>query len=336
MKKLKDKSFSISPSPFLFSQLKIEKGFVLLLASLLVQLALMAYYACTQSLIIILATLMGAALAEVAFYKPFFAIFGQYRKFADGVAIISGLLAGFLLPSTISPVLAGVASFLALAVSRNFFNGKGNAWISASALAALFVFLSSPESFLTPSQPHYLSDDAPINASLFRAFGLALPESYFSLFFNPEAIVPAFKFNVVTIVSSIMLIALGVVDCIVPAFFLATYAGVVFLFSFIGGNALSSVSSSILFALFSNAVLFIAFYLLSDFSSVPKTFLGRVILGVLAGIVAFFTCSLRGDFVLGSIFTVFAANVLSSAIEHCENIVLKLYPVESVLHARNE
>ncbi len=344
---MKDHELNVSPSPFVFLGLRLESAFVAVLLTLLPQIALMAAFRDTAALIVILASLIGAAAAELCFSSPVLGIGGRCKKFSDGAAVISGLVTGFLLPVQINPFFAGFASFFGLFISRNFFNGKGNAWINASALSVIFVFLSSM-GYFSESAPFYSDAYLPaegivadfdyritasINNILLKPLGIMLPEGYILLFFNPGAPVAALKFNIVTIASSVVLIALDIVDWIVPTVFFAVYAaGIYFFPSLLYPLYYAGTGGNVLFALFSGGIFFAVFYLLSDFSSLPRTRTGRVLLGFLAGITAVFACGQDGASVPGAAFTVFAANLLSTAIEYAENRILRVFSTRNVFY----
>ena len=320
---MKARPLKVSPSPFVFSGLRLEAASLVILATLLIQIILMIAFKDIRALIVILATLIGACAAEVCFASPVLGIggtTGKCKKFSDGVAAISGLLAGFLLPSSVNPFLAAITSFLGLFISRNFFNGKGNAWISAPALSVIFVFLSAPSHFGALGAFPPAGFDNQVAAFLNRAFlgrlGISLPEGYVSLFFNPAHPVPALKFGIVTLTSSIALFALDTIDWIAPAASLVVYALCVFLFS-AGGN--------VLFALFSGGIFFVAVYILSDFSTLPRARTGRAALGVFAGVMTFFVCGQGGGSTHAAVFVVFAANLASLVIEYAEERILRLH-----------
>ena len=329
---MKERPLRTAPSPFVFSGLRLEIASLVVIISLLVQVALMAAFKDTRALIVILGSSVGAAAAELCFSSPVLSLTGKSLKFADGAAVIHGLVAGFLLPQAINPFLAGIASFFGIFVSRNFFNGRANAWINASALSAIIAFVSAPAcfagaaAFLPADSGFGYNISAFLNRTVFRLFGVSLPEGYIQLFFNPSAPIPAFKFGIVTIFSSIILIALDIIDWIAPAAFAVVYAAAVFFFSDIAGSPLSASASgggNILFALFSSAVFFAAVYLLSDFPSLPRTRTGRLALGAIAGVATFFACGRGGASTIGAVFAVFAANLVSLVVCCIEDRVLR-------------
>ena len=334
---MKEKPLLASPSPFVSSGLRLEVANMVVFLTLLAQVVMMIAFKDTRSLLVLVASCIGAALAELCF-----AVAGlkeKTEKYSDGEGDIHGLVAGFLLPSSINPLLAAVASFFGLFVSRNFFNGRRNSWISASAISVIFAFVSAPACFEAAAAfptdaalariPEFdRSISELLNRSVFRPLGVFLPEGYVQLLFNPHASVPAFKFGIATILSSIILIALNIIDWIAPAAFATVYSLCVFFFSQAFAGPLpyplypANVGGNILFALFSSGVFFAAVYMLADFPALPRTRPGRLALGVVAGVVAFFVCGRGGGSAIGAALAVFAANLAALAIEYVEDEVL--------------
>lgn len=339
---MKNTAWDVSPSPFIFAGCQLTVSSVVIIASLVPHIALMAFFRDVQALAVIFASVAGAALAEFCF-KPFPVDTDGYKRFVDGGVFVSGLATGFVLPTMIHPALAAAASFFGVCITRNFFNGKGNAWLNPAAFAAVFAFISSPDAFHALAETAYLHMQTPmdfdseftrvLNTSLFRPLGINLPGGYVSLFFNPAAPVAALKFGVLTLFASAFLIAFDVIDRILPAVFITVYSAAVYASHFlwrIPSDSFSVFSGDILFHLLSNGVLFIGFYLLSDPSSSPRTKIGRVAAGFFAGAAAFFFCGPHGS-PAGAVFSVFAVNVASPLIELIENKILGVSTTETFL-----
>lgn len=351
---MKNSVWSVTPAPFVFSGFSLHTTGIAVFLTFVPQLVLLACLRDFAALTVIFSALAGAVLAELCFFLP---VFGGGQKSFDFSVLLCGLITGFLLPTATHPVLAVCASFFGLFVARNFFNGTGNAWLNASVLSVFIVCLSSPLYFpermavqyTAPSATAFPSvtmrlNPAPfdvditnmLNTFVLQPLGIHLPEGYVSLFFQPDAPVAAFKFNIVTLAASLVFFVMDIADRIVPVVFLAVYAAAVFFFPdfFRASLFAPGGSGDVLFAIFSGGLFFTAFYLLSDVATLPRTKPGRVILGVFAGAAAFFTCGLGGDTLLGAVCTVFLANMLSPAIEYIENRLLKAAPVETVLYDR--
>ena len=336
---MKNTEWNVSPSPFVFAGCQLRISSIAIILSLVPQVFLLGYFNDIQALTVICASLAGAVAAELCFCRPKEG--DGFKRFSDGTVLVSGLVTGFLLPVYLNPFLAAVSSFFGIFIARNFFNGKGNSWLSASAFAVVFACISSPSVFqaasvsgLLPVQSDFDSEITWfLNTYLLRPSGINLPGGYVSLFFNPAAPVTALKFGVLTLAASVVLIAYDVVDWIVPVVFIAGYSVLVFLFS--STRVLSSIffafpSGDVFFHLFMNGILFVGFYLLSDTSSSPRTKPGRIFSGLIAASAAFLFCG-QDIFPSGAVLTVFVLNVFNPAIELIENKILGISPVETLI-----
>lgn len=260
----------------------------------------------------------------------------------DGTAILTGLLIGFLLPSTLGPVFVFCTAFSGCLLSRAIFGGTGSYWMNPVAVAVALAFLSQRELFppflITPETvtaagdafgalkiDHFsrIQSDTAItdffNTVLLGKAGISLPEGYITLFWQSPSPIPAFRYNMLTLLASIVLLSMKIIDWIVPAVFLFTYGLLVYLFTPVAGGRYGS--GDILFALLTGGVLFVAFFILSEFSTAPRTRMGKLISGFAAGIICFLLCGPGGS-PAGAAFTVIAVNPLSTIIEYVEKRVV--------------
>jgi len=167
-----------------------------------------------------------------------------------------------------------------------------------------------------------------LNKSLLNRSGISLPEGYITLFWNSPSTIPAFRYNILTLVASIALLSLKIIDWIVPAVFLATYGACVYLFTPVSGAMPNPLSGDILFAVLTGGILFTAFYLLPEFSTVPRTRVGKLVSGLLAGLICFMLCGPGGS-PAGAVFTVISVNPLATIIEYLEKRILALRSVHA-------
>ena len=332
---MKKNGWIVSPAPFLLTRPTVSRMSLVTAITLLPQLALLAFFNDIPALITIAVATAGSILAEFCF------TFSNHKKaFSDGTAILAGLLAGFLLPSTLNPLVSFAVSFTGILVARNLFGGQGGNWMNPVAAAVGIAYISQASAF--PSQlvtadrirtvgdafgalkvDHFAqiatdqSVTGLVNTGFLGFFGIKLPEGYITLFCNSPSSIPAFRYNILTLASSIALIAMNIIDWIIPLVFLLTYSLCIRFFSlapFVTGSG----RGDILFALLTGGILFIAFYILPEYSTSPRTHAGKVVSGFLAGLIAFLVCGPGGS-PAGGVFTVLIINALSPVIEYLEN-----------------
>ena len=155
-----------------------------------------------------------------------------------------------------------------------------------------------------------------LNSLLLHGVGVTLPEGYISLFLNSTSSIPAFRSNIVTLMSSIILFSIRAVDYILPAFFLATYAVLVWTFGMVPVSNIY-FTGDILSAVLTGGVLFAAFFVMTEPASSPKTKYGKAMSGFFTGLFAFFICA-HGASPAGIFFAIILSNVISPLIEKLE------------------
>jgi len=299
-----------------------------------------------RSLVSISVAIAGSVAAELSVSWN-----RRNETLGDGTAILTGLLTGFLLPYTLGPFMVFFVSFSGSLVSRAVFGGTGAYWMNPAAVAVCLGYLSQGDLFppylVTPESvsaagdafgalkidqfPRIPADTAItdfLNKSPLNRSGISLPEGYITLFWNSPSTIPAFRYNILTLVASIALLSLKIIDWIVPAVFLATYGACVYLFTPVSGAMPNPLSGDILFAVLTGGILFTAFYLLPEFSTVPRTRVGKLVSGLLAGLICFMLCGPGGS-PAGAVFTVISVNPLATIIEYLEKRILALRSVHA-------
>jgi len=332
---MKKTGWIVSPAPFLLTRPTVTRMTVVTACTLMPQLALIAMDGDVQSLVTIASAILGSVLAEFLFSFP-----DRKNSLRDGSVILSGLLVGMLLPSTLNPVISLAVAFIGMLVARNLFGGSGSYWIHPVAVSVAIAYIGSAAFF--PAQlvtgdgirtvgdafgafkldgfaqnPQDQAVTGTINAFLLRIFGIKLPEGYVTLFWSAPSVIPAFRYNAFILAGSVVLIAMNIIDWIVPLAYLVSYALCVYFLSLMPFGSLQ-VSGDMLFAFLTSGTLFAAFYLLPDYSTNPRTRIGKAISGTLAGIVAF-VVSGPGGAPAGSVFTVLVINAFNPVIEYLEN-----------------
>lgn len=253
--------------------------------------------------------------------------------------IIYGLLIGFCMPVEISSVYIFFVSGFSVFITQKVFGGKGTNCINPVAASVCMAFVSRPDNFpkmlnrletvkqsgsffsiLENSYIAKLQGDSSITSILNSVFlhkaGVTLPENYVSLFFNSGASIPAFRYNIITLLLSVILFALFVTDYVLPFTFLFVYGVLVWVFALVPVTGVY-FSGDILSALLTSGALFAAFFIMTESSSMPKTKYGKIIAGILCGTFAFFICGL-GASSAGIFFSILLTNIMSPVIERIE------------------
>ena len=214
--------------------------------------------------------------------------------------------------SWINPVAitVAVAYFLNMSVFPAFLLTSSDLQSRNSALVLIqngTVPLSSVDSSVT----------AFLNKTVFKIAGINIPEGYISFFLDTHSIIPAFRFNFLTLISSIILISLDMVDALIPSFFILVYS---LLVKFLGPVFYHGINGQgdIILALLTSGTLFSTLFVLQYFGTTPITIWGKILYGILAGIIGFLIMGF-GTSSSGYIFTVLIMNIISPVIQVFES-----------------
>jgi Na+-translocating ferredoxin:NAD+ oxidoreductase subunit D len=332
---MKKTGWIVSPSPFILTRPTVTKMSLVTIASLVPQIGLIALDGDYGALLNILSAIAGSLVAEVAIGFP-----ARKPIAADLTVFITGALIGMFLPCTFNPVLAGFVAFIGVLFGKALFGGRGSFWVHPVAIAVCVGYVSQAAAFPTTlvtadglkavgdafgalklDRFSQLAQDQAVtgtlNSGLLGNLGIRLPEGYFTLLWNSPSAIPAFRYNALTLLSSIVLLSMEVIDWIIPFFFLATYGICVWFLSLFPFTATFS-GGDILFAFLTSGTLFAAFYVLPEYSTSPRTRLGKGISGIVGGAAAFLNCGPGGSPV-GILFAILIANSINPLIEHYEN-----------------
>ena len=327
-------NLSLMTAPFVYTRLPVLGMNIAVLSLLGIQILILAITADIYALLNITAAVMGVLCVE-----NLLRYLASSKLSLSLEMIISGLLIGFFMPTGIGFIFVFILSAFSVFIVKTVFGGTGRNWLNPVAFAVCAAYISRPEAF-----PPLISDfsllrekgsifalmeangllklktdftvTSALNSLLLHGVGVTLPEGYISLFLNSTSSIPAFRYNIVTLMSSIILFSIRAVDYILPAFFLATYAVLVWVFGMVPVSNIY-FTGDILSAVLTGGVLFAAFFVMTEPASSPKTKYGKAMSGFFTGLFAFFICA-HGASPAGIFFAIILSNVISPLIERLE------------------
>ena len=327
-------NLSLTAAPFVYTRLPIFKINIVVLSLLGIQILILALSADLYALLNIVISVMGVLFVENLLRYLASSKFGLSIEM-----IISGLLIGFFMPTGIGFIFVFILSAFSVFIVKTVFGGTGRNWLNPVAFAVCAAYISRPEAFpplisdfslLTEKGSFFAVMEAngllklktdftvtsALNSILLHGVGVTLPEGYISLFLNSTSSIPAFRYNIVTLVSSIILFSIRAADYILPAFFLTTYAILVWIFGMVPVSNIY-FTGDILSAVLTGGVLFAAFFVMTEPASSPKTKYGKAMSGFFTGVFAFFICA-HGASPAGIFFAIILGNIISPLIERLE------------------
>ena len=327
-------NLSLMTAPFVYTRLPVLGMNIAVLSLLGIQILILAITADFYALLNITAAVMGVLCVE-----NLLRYLASSKLSLSLEMIISGLLIGFFMPTGIGFIFVFILSAFSVFIVKTVFGGTGRNWLNPVAFAVCAAYISRPEAF-----PPLISDfsllrekgsifalmeangllklktdfavTSALNSLLLHGVGVTLPEGYISLFLNSTSSIPAFRYNIITLISSIILFSIRVADYILPAFFLTTYAILVWTFGMVPVSNIY-FTGDILSAVLTGGVLFAAFFVMTEPASSPKTKYGKAMSGFFTGLFAFFICA-HGASPAGVFFAVILGNIISPLIERLE------------------
>lgn len=319
------KNQQLSVKPFVYTRPSLSRICIRILILLSLQIILLFVTKSYNSIFVILSSVIGAIGASIInqiIYKE--------QPYQIMSIIIQGIFIGLLLPQNYPLLTVFFLSFITLLVSRCMVFKSINSWINVSVLAVIIAwivgktffpdFVITSEIIPLKNSSLYLiqNGDFPIyefdssiteylNTNLFTLFGISIPDGFISLLVDSKSSIPAFRFNLLTIISSIILFSDNSFSGIIPILFLFVYGLLVRIFApFIFGGLINQ--GDVILAFFTSGTLFCTVFLLQWFGTIPITILGKIILGILSGIYAFLIMGC-GTSPIGMVYTVLLTNI---------------------------
>ncbi len=311
------------------------KMLVLLSVQVLMLFASKSY----ASLAVLLASSVGSVLANLLclYAHEGFEIEDHYQIH---ISVVQGLVTGMLVPETYPPLTVFFVTFFTMLVVKHFFGGYARAWVNPSACVVAILWIVGSRVFplfdvnfdllssRNPSQiliengvfPIFRYDAAvteALNGTVFRLFKVSIPEGYVSLFWDSGSSIPAFRFNLLTLASSIVIFSDDLVKSISSAVYLFVYMALVRFLSPVFFGAVE-VRGDILLALLTGGTIFCATFVLGWYGTTPSTVAGKTAVGFFAGIASFFISG-AGTSPCGMVFTVIAVNIFSVVVQQFES-----------------
>ena len=328
------KNTVISLKPYIYEKPSVSAVSLKILILLMLQIIMLVLTKSYNAIIVILCSAVGATLASLIHY-----LFIRKNQFMIITNLIQGIIVGMLLPETYPPLTVLFISLITLIIFKYIFEDTENFWINiicVSVLIAYFIgkkyfpdFLITSDLFHTKNPsvqminngifPIYDFDSSVtgyLNTMLFSKLKVTLPQGLISMIWDTHSIIPAFRFNLLTVIASIILFSDNSFSVLIPSIFIIVYALLVRLFlPLMTGGAFNQ--GDILLALFTSGTLFVAVFMIQWFGTHPMTIIGKIIYAIFAGVAAFFIVGC-GTSPIGMIYVVIICNILNLLIRDIE------------------
>lgn len=320
--------------PFIYKKGSITSTTIRIFILLLLQILCLCLNKSFSALVVI----GSCSLASLAVYFYRFVLKREHIYDIFGY-LIQGIFTGMLLPETYPPLVAALVTFLVVWGIKTVAPNPANIWVNTVAFSVVIAWFIGKEffpDFLITSEMLELNNpsltliqngtlpvirvDSTItgflNNTVFKFLHVSVPEGYISFLWDSHSVIPAFRFNFLTVFSSILLFSDDSIDYMIPSIFLLVYGCLVRLFApmFFGG---AFNTGDIILALFSSGTLFTALFMLQWFNTTPSTTGGKILYAVICGFVAFVLVG-AGTSPVGMVYTILMGNLLSIVIKTIE------------------
>ena len=360
MKNKNDKTMqnrTVSLKPYVYERPSISAVTIRIMILLIIQVVMLFLTKSYSAIIVIVCATTGAFFSSLIHF-----LFTKKQNFLSLTAIIQGMIIGMLLPQDYPPVTAFFVSLLTLLIFKYIFEHNENFWInviSVSVLVAYFIgrnyfpgFQVGPELFALKNPSISLINDGvfpiydfdvslcqDLNVSIFSKFKATLPNGILSMLWDTGSVIPAFRFNFLTIIASIVLFSDNSFSVLIPGIFLFVYGLLVKLFfPFMAGGSFNQ--GDIILAILTSGTLFVAVFMLQWFGTHPMTIVGKLIYSIFAGVFAFLIAGC-GTSAIGMVYVVVMCNIVNLLIRqieerHMDKIINKIAKESSLGVVKNE
>ncbi|WP_428771543.1 RnfABCDGE type electron transport complex subunit D [Treponema sp. HNW] len=325
----------ITLNPFCSSNPSLNGIMKMSIAVLLPQIIMLFITKSYNSLVLLLCSIIAAQGAQVCY-----AVIKKSRAFLSWTIMFEGVIAGMLIPAGYPPHTLFIAVFTVLLLQNLIFGSYAQGWANAVVVILIVLYFINPAMFPPSLLPHdcFTQSNAGsrlfsegivqvadfdkriggfLNGGIFYSWGISVPEGYITLLWDSQSAIPAFRFNLLTLAASLILISYKAADSLVTYAFLIVYGIAVRMLSLYPYGSLIG-GGDVLLAFCTGGTLFAAFFPLNRFGTLPMTAVGKCIYGAVGGLCMFGMCG-AGTSSAAVFFCLLFLNILSPAVQYIED-----------------
>lgn len=320
--------------PYFFIKPSISAIAIRVLIMLLVQILFLAISKSYHALGVICASTLGAACTALIGY-----FFKKDQGFTSIIVIVQGILIGMFLPENYPVVVVFFLAFMILSIEKIIFSNCVNSWVNVVCVAVIiawsigkmyfpeclvtsdFLSVKNPSALMVKNGifPVYDFDSVitgVLNSTVLYWFKVTLPEGIISLLWDSHSVIPAFRFTLFTLFSSVFLFSDRAFSGIIPMVFTIVYGLLIRLVLPLITKA-PLFQGDLILAFCTSGTIFTAVFLLQWFGTKPITIAGKIIYGIIAGCIAFLIAGC-GYSAVGMCYTVLICNTVNLLIKVIE------------------
>lgn len=264
-----DKMFNVSSSPHVRGRMDTQKIMLCVLISLLPATLFGIYNFGYKALILILVTIASCVLSEWLFNL----IVKKDNTITDLSAVVTGLLLALNLPHTLPWWQAVIGGVFAIVVVKCLFGGLGQNFMNPALGARVFLVISFA-SQMTSFTYDGITEATPL--ALLKEGESVEP---LKMLLGTEAGTIGETSVICLLIGAIFLILMGIIDIRIPGAYILTFALFIMLF---GGHGFDV--TFLIEHLCGGGLILGAFFMATDYVTSPITPLGKIIFGILLGV----------------------------------------------------
>ncbi len=208
-------------------------------------------------------------------------LWNRFRKSHQTVSDMSAAVTGILLALNLTPLIplwiAAIGGIFAIIVVKQLFGGIGQNFINPALAARVVLTVSWPEEMTRWAKP---LTDAVASATPLAASGTSEAASYMDMFLGRTGGCIGETSALALIIGAGYLIVRKIITLETPVAFIATTA----LFTWVFGGG-SMFTGDALYHVLAGGLLLGAFFMATDYSSMPVTGKGKIIAGIGCGLI---------------------------------------------------
>ena len=221
---------------------------------------------------LLLATTAAAVAAEFVWNV----LLKKQQTIGDLSAVVTGLLLGLNLSSTVPVWVAVIGSFVAIIIVKQMFGGLGYNFVNPAIAARIVLLVSFPSMMTTFSAPLTSYGDSVDAITAATPLAAETATSVKELFFGMHAGSIGETSAFLLLIGGLYLMARRVISPAIPLSFIGTVGIMTLIF---GGELLPT--------LFSGGLMLGAIFMATDYTTSPFTPIGRIVYGIGCGLITF-------------------------------------------------
>lgn len=264
-----DKIFNVTSAPHVRGKVSTQKIMLMVIISLLPATFFGIVNFGYKALILILVTIASCVVSEWLFNL----IVKKENTVKDLSAVVTGLLLALNLPHTLPWWMAALGGVFAIVIVKMLFGGLGQNFMNPALGARCFLLISFT------GQMTSFSYDGVSTATPLALLKEGEKVDPLSMLLGNEAGTIGETSVIALLIGAIFLILVGVIDLRIPAAYIITFAVFILLF---GGHGFDG--TFLVEQLCGGGLILGAFFMATDYATSPITPLGKILFGILLGI----------------------------------------------------